>query len=593
MIPNSNVATVAKTVDEARVTNDFFADSGDSSVPRSWRAWLRGLSVVILECYLGSSYFPSISFRESPLRNQPVNKQKLAKQLRAEAKQKHQQGDILAALRSLDRILELDVANAQDWYMTGALLCEVGEFAQAIGAFENCLRLEPQHVEAQYDLGRSLYKLGQADCAMDLLEQAVKSTDLTEMWMGLATIAPGIPRLDHVAVKRIRCRYAELVRLAEAPLLEPKQVPRRQDDAKQRIGYLSAHWHDANYMKPVWPLINAHDSDQCEIHLFDDSPTSNPNWEWLSNQSARIHSVTKLSNRQAAEAIQATEVDILVDLSAYSKPERMGVYVHRPAPIQAAWFNMYATSGFIEFDYIIGDRWVIRHEEQQYYSERMLQLPISYLTFRTNHAAPDVHIELSRTIDQFSFGCLGTQYKITPQVLDAWAAILTEAKQSRIILANRELKSLCNRQYLLDQFQSRGIAPQRVTILPPASHYEFLKYYDLIDLALDTFPYNGGTTTMEAIWQGVPVLTFSGDRWASRTSASILRNSHLTQFVVDDCEAYIRLAIEFATNSNRLDSLREMRRAMRDSLVASPACDSLHLAHEMESLYRSCEYPAN
>lgn len=548
------------------------------------------LSQVILECYLGCRNFTSISSRELPLRKQSADKHRLAKQLRAEAKQKHQQGDILSALRALDRILELDVALSQDWCMTGALLCEIGEFAQAIGAFENCLQLEPCHIEAQYDLGRALYKLGQADRAVDLLEQAVESSGLMEMWMGLATIAPGIPRLDHVAVKKIRNRYAELVRLAEAPLLQPKCIAHRIDDAKLRIGYLSAHWHDANYMKPVWPLINAHGSEKFEIHLFDDAPNTHPTWQWLTNPSAVIHSVTELSNRQAAEAIRTAEVDILVDLSAYSKPERMGVYVHRPAPIQAAWFNMYATSGFDEFDYIIGDQWVIKNGELQHYSERFLPLPISYLTFQTNHRAPDVHIEPSRTIDQFTFGCLGTQYKITPQVIDAWAAILKGARQSRFILANRELKSLCNRQFLLDQFQSQGILPERITILPPAGHFEFLKYYDQIDLALDTFPYNGGTTTMEAIWQGVPVLTFSGDRWASRTSASILENSHLAHFVVEDCAAYIRQAIAFATNPVPFASLREMRPAMRDRLVLSPACNAIRMASEMESLYGSLKH---
>ncbi len=507
--------------------------------------------------------------------------------MRTEAKQHHQQGNLLAALRALDRILELDAANAQDWCMTGALLCEVGEFAQAIGAFENCLKIDPHCIEAKYDLGRALYKLGNADRAADLVEQAAESTGLVDMWMGLATIAPGVPHFDHAAIRKIRERYAKLVREAEAPLLQTRGSSRRHDQQKLRIGYLSAHWHDANYMKPVWPLINAHDAEHFEIHLLDDSPNTVPTWEWLTNRSTVIHPVAELSNRHVAEAIRAVEVDILVDLSAYSKPERMGVYAHRPAPIQAAWFNMYATSGFDEFDYIIGDHWVIKQDEQPYYCERFLQLPISYLTFQTNHIAPNIHIEATRTIDQFTFGCLGTQYKITPQVLDAWATILTAADQSRIILANRELKSLCNQQFLLDQFQSRGISSERVKILPPANHYEFLKYYDQIDLALDTFPYNGGTTTMEAIWQGVPVLTFTGDRWVSRTSPSILGNSHLTQFVVDDCAAYIQLAIEFATNPSQLNSLQEMRRTMRDRLVVSPACNSLQMAREMESLYRT------
>jgi protein O-GlcNAc transferase len=340
-------------------------------------------------------------------------------------------------------------------------------------------------------------------------------------------------------------------------------------------------------MKPVWPLINAHDNEHFRIHLLDDSPNSNPDWNWLTNRGVDSHRVTDLSNRDLAKLIRKLEVDVLVDLSAYSKPERLGVYVHRPARIQTAWFNMYATSGFKEFDYIIGDDSVVLPGEESHYCERILRLPLSYLTFQTNHSAPQVAIESDRTMDQFTFGCLGTQYKITPKVIEVWAKILSVADQSQLVLANRELKSPCNQTYLLDQFAAYGIASERIKILPPAKHYEFLKYYDQIDLALDTFPYNGGTTTMEALWQGVPVLTFTGDRWASRTSQSILAQSHIPQFVAKDCEEYKRSAILYATDRTLYDSLKPIRHSMREDLLNSSVCDSHKLTRAMESLFQS------
>jgi protein O-GlcNAc transferase len=515
------------------------------------------------------------------------------KKLRTDARTHHKKGNVVAALQALDRIISLNAASSMDWCMTGALLNEIGEYAQAIGAFENCLKIEPGNVEALYDLGKSLYKLGDGNRASGLLEKAALATGLTDVWMGLATIAPGVQECDHANVKRIREKFAAMVRHAESPLL-PSYEDSVQDSnafnnetSPQRIGYLSAHWHDANYMKPVWPLINAHYHEHFKIHLLDDSTSANPDWQWLTNRGVESHRVVDLSNRDLAKFIREVEIDVLVDLSAYSKPERLGVYVHRPARVQAAWFNMYATSGFNEFDYIIGDDSVVLPEEESHYCERVLRLPLSYLTFQTNHVAPEVAIDPLRTMDQFTFGCLGTQYKITPQVIEVWSKILKVASSAQLLLANRELKSPCNRAYVLDQFLAHGVSSERIKILPPANHFEFLKYYDQIDLALDTFPYNGGTTTMEALWQGVPVLTFSGDRWASRTSQSILAHSHLSQFVSTDCEEYLNFAIRYATEQAFYDSLKPIRQNMRKDLMESAACDSIKLARAMESLYRS------
>ncbi len=517
------------------------------------------------------------------------------KSLRIEAKSHQKKGNVVAALQALDRIISLNAASSLDWCMTGALLNEVGEYAQAIGAFEQCLTLEPGNVEAIYDLGKSLYRLGDVNRASELIEKAALATGLTDVWMGLATIAPGVPECDHLVVRRVRERFAALIRKAESPLLSAGEtshsnsVRSLNELVPQNIGYLSAHWHDANYMKPVWPLINAHDHAHFKIHLLDDSPNSNSDWNWLTNRGVDSHRVADLSNKDLAQLIRKLEVDILVDLSAYSKPERLGVYVHRAARVQVAWFNMYATSGFKEFDYIIGDDSVISPEEELHYCERVLRLPLSYLTFQTNHLAPEISLEPERTMDQFTFGCLGTQYKITPKVIEVWAKILNVADRAQLLLANRELKSACNRAYLLDQFSAHGVSPERIKILPPANHFEFLKYYDQIDIALDTFPYNGGTTTMEALWQGVPVLTFSGDRWASRTSQSILVHSHLPQFVARDCEEYTNLAIRYATDQKLHDSLKPIRLGMRENLSVSKVCDSVRLAIAMESFYKSIQ----
>ena len=210
---------------------------------------------------------------------------------------------------------------------------------------------------------------------------------------------------------------------------------------------------------------------------------------------------------------------------------------------------------------------------------------MSYLTFQVDHPAPAVVAPPCLENGYLTFGSLASQYKITPAVLDAWADILKRADGSRLLLANPALKSIHNRQYVANQFTQRGVDTNRITLCGPADHLTFLKYYDRIDVALDPFPYNGGTTTMEAIWQGVPVLTYDGDRWASRTSQSLLRRTHLNGFVADAVERMVDLAAHVARSPDTPKHLESLRSHMRPCLQTSPACDTAGLARAMEQFY--------
>jgi predicted O-linked N-acetylglucosamine transferase (SPINDLY family) len=245
---------------------------------------------------------------------------------------------------------------------------------------------------------------------------------------------------------------------------------------------------------------------------------------------------------------------------------------------------MYATSGLPGIDLIVGDREVVRESEECEYTERVVCLPGSYLTFEVGHRTPPIGPPPCASSRQFTFGSLVAQYKITHVVLDAWAEILRQADSSRLLLANRALRSTCNREYVERQFADRGIAGERLVFFGPAEHYEYLGYYNQIDLALDAFPYNGGTTTMEAIWQGVPVLTFDGDRWASRTSQTLLRRTHLTDFVAAGPREYVETAVAIASDPQAPSRLAKLRAEMRERLSASPACDVAGLARAMEQV---------
>jgi predicted O-linked N-acetylglucosamine transferase (SPINDLY family) len=178
-----------------------------------------------------------------------------------------------------------------------------------------------------------------------------------------------------------------------------------------------------------------------------------------------------------------------------------------------------------------------------------------------------------------------SQYKITPLVVEAWSRILARAPSSKLFLKNASLAHEENQNHLAARFRQHGIARNRLKFSGPAKHFEFLTAYSHMDVALDTFPYNGGTTTSEAIWQGVPVLTFRGDRWASRQSTSIMLTAGVDTFVGDDVDDYVERAVQLAQHSEAPARLNELRHGMRTRLTASPLCDTIGFARAMEDAY--------
>jgi protein O-GlcNAc transferase len=225
---------------------------------------------------------------------------------------------------------------------------------------------------------------------------------------------------------------------------------------------------------------------------------------------------------------------------------------------------------------------VIPPEEERFYSERIVRVPGSYLTFEVGYPVPDVADAPSRGRGAITFGCLAPQYKITGKVIEAWSRILLQVPASTLLLKSRALAAEGVRRFVHEQFAGHGIDPERIRLQGPAAHYRFLETYGEIDLALDTFPYNGGTTTSEALWQGVPVVAFSGDRWLSRTSASILHAAGLGEFVGKTLDDYLAIAVRGANAPERLAELRrDMRARLRDSAV----CDTETFARNMERIY--------
>jgi len=499
----------------------------------------------------------------------------------------HAQGDLPRAIEAYRRAVVLDNGLPGAWWGLGCAQASLGDHAAAVESFQRLVALQPENGIALHNLGKSLFELGQVDPAIDACRKSIEhlSPEMQGLPLGnIAVAIPGSPTANNQDVLEARRAWAARC-LPPAPA--DKVFVGRSADPRRPVclGYVSAFFAKPNWMKPVWGLIDHHDHDRFEVHVFSDGPQPDHQHGYHQDPSVRFHNVNGLPNADLAQLIEEHAIDLLVDLNSFSRPARLPLFALRPAPVQVAWFNLFAPSGLACYDYLVGDAHVIPVEEEVFYSETILRVPGSYMTFQVPYPVPDVAPAPCLERGHLTFGCLAPQYKITTQVVEAWSRILRECLGSRLVVKNAALGKPAARDFVQGLFARFSIPAERVELDGPAEHFTFLERYADIDVALDTFPYNGGTTTTEALWQGVPVVAFAGDRWAARTSASLLRAAGLEQFVAADLGGFVALAVAVARDPDIPARLDALRRTMRDRLRSAPVCDVRSFARYMESAY--------
>jgi predicted O-linked N-acetylglucosamine transferase (SPINDLY family) len=489
-----------------------------------------------------------------------------------------------AAAEAYRRVLAADPSSLDAWYGLGCARLACANYAEAADALRTAVSLRPDALGARASLAEALFQLGALDAAFAEYQQAAVSDDRqlrSVALAGMACIAPGCPGQDNFRILAARRRWIDheargVRRLTPAPA-EPGR--------KLRIGYLGAYFGSRNWMKMYMGVLNAHDRDRFEIHLLADGATPSAECGYIDHADDRIWEIDGVPNETLARHIVEAGLDVLVDLNGYSFQRRLPVFLYRPARLQIAWNGMYGTTGIPDIDWLVGDSAVIPPDEERFYSERITRVSGTYLPFSVFYPVPDIAPPPCRAGGGITFGCLASAYKLTDQTLEAYARILHAAPASRLLLRNRTLDLATNRAVLAGRFARLGIGADRLVLEGGAEHFDFLRSYDRIDVALDTFPYNGGTSTAEALWQGVPLLTCNGDRWAGRTSRSLLRAAGLEDWVAADAPGFVSTAVALANDADTPHRLAALRAAMRAKLRASAVCDATGLCRELEALY--------
>ena len=520
--------------------------------------------------------------------------------------------------------MEAARALAPDWpapyFHLARLLQKSRREAEAIGHLQRFVEYRPRHFVALRGLARMLnsqrrfkealtvYRralacpCGGDDAAYLHAEMAIIQRQLGDLESAVASYEQALARRpdDHQTHSALLALLSYHVMRTPEELLAAHRLwderhglagsrqafAHRRDDApgrRLRVGYLSPDLREHAVAFFIRPLLEGHDPAEVEVFAYADLDAPDAVSERLAAACDHWSLVGDLDDEALARRIHDDGIDILVDLLGHphTGKGRLRVFTWRPAPIQVTYLGYFSTTGLSAMDYWLSDSVLTPEGSVERSSEQIWRLPRCCLAYRPPGSAPEV---VSRDGDEIVLGCFNNIAKAGEQSFALWAEVLERLPRARLMLKSTVLVDADYRQQVLDRFGDLGIAPERIEMRAMTETIaEHLAMYGEVDIALDTLPRTGGTTTAEALWMGVPVVTLAGRRFIERLSATMLAAVGLDELITHDRQAYVDRVVALAANRQRLARWRlELRRRMHDS----PLCDGRGLAQAIEQAYR-------
>ncbi len=446
------------------------------------------------------------------------------------------------------------------------------------------IEMQPGNVSALVTLAGCLSTRADHWGAIQLFEQALAANP--QMPAIYSNIAFNATYLPDISIEEVFNYHREWAKRFEKPSDRSAFTHGHSQNPERplRIGYVSGDFghHPVGFL--LRDVARFHDRQQFYIHCYSMMRNDDEITIAIRENADTWVDALLMSDDELAEQIHQDRIDILVDLSGHTAYNRLPSFVRRPAPVQATWIGYFHSTGLECIDYFITDPFTTPVDSGQLFSETPVWLPHSRFCYSPPEYTPAIKIHSDDLGSPITFGCFNRLEKLVDPVIDAWSRILDAAPNSRLVLKSGNLDNTSIRESLRRRFATRGVDSERLDLRGPSSHPEMLEQYGEIDIALDPFPFNGGMTTLEALWMGVPVVTLAGNSVVSRQTFSALANIGLAdELAFPNIEAYIQGAVALAKNRARLG---ELRQELRPRMAASPLCQSGQFARDLEALYR-------
>ena len=483
------------------------------------------------------------------------------------------------AVAAYRRALAIRPDSPRIWYNLANTLCDQQQVGEAAQAFQTALSLKPDFAEAHTNLANLRLAQGRVDDAVLHYRRAIelRHSDSAAHSALLAALHFDLGCDDAQLIhehQQWAARHAPALLTETAP---PPHSPGR----KLRIGYVSPRFRFHVVGLLIEPLLRHHNRDSVEIICYSDHPAPDAVTERLAGYADHWRQTTALSDEQLAQQVRDDRIDLLVDLNQHMANNRMGVFARKPAPVQAAYLGYAATTGLPAMDYRLTDVHMDPSGTAAPGPEQLIHLPDCYWCYPGAPGAPSITPLPADSNGHITFGSMNSFNKVNPAVIAAWAAILRAVPTSRLRLMIEGGRP--GNEHVLEAFAAHGIPPERIDLLRRESYDAYLAAYNGIDIGLDPFPYNGGVTSLDAMWMGVPIVTLAGRRSVGRAGVSLLMNLGLPEFIAATPEQYVLIAGSLSSDLRRL---RELRSTLRERMRNSPIMDAPRFARNVEDAYR-------
>jgi predicted O-linked N-acetylglucosamine transferase (SPINDLY family) len=494
-------------------------------------------------------------------------------------------GDARAALKNLDgaqesyaRAAQLEPNQPDAMISTATILWHVGEHSEATARLEAALEKLPNDPLIHEALAYSHYLRGDPLRAIALARRAI-ALDPTRL--SSRSFLLGLQYID-ASLRTERLQWAkEWNDLAKKshPRMPPPVVD-RTPDRPLRVAYCSGGFKNHPVGYAMASLLGRHDAKNFEIFIYANQEESDETTAHVRRSVKEWRAVARMSDPQLAETIRKDKIDILIDLCGHTSTHRLEVFVRRPAPIQVTW-NWTATTGLDAMDWVLADDICLPPEEEQWWVERPWRLPDSNIPIPRLRLPTVVSPPPCGQVGVITFGSFNSLYKVTDEVMALWARVVERVKGSRFLLNTPAIMSASVRDTIRERFVKAGLPEEKLVLYPGAPRLDFLRNYNMVDIVLDTFPYNGGISTVEAVFMGVPVVTRLGDSFCSNMGASAMHALGLPELVGKDDDDFVAVAERLAHDREKLSMLRVSLRSRLDR-----AADPLPFARKLEAAYR-------
>lgn len=489
------------------------------------------------------------------------------------------------AVEYLKKSIELRADHAGTLANLGGAQQEMGLFEDALMNYRKALDLQPENADILSNVGILLKDRGSMEealvyCrkALDLEPDNLQIRGSNLFIMNYLAELPGAQLLDEAK------KFGVIAKKRAKAFTHWTNPPDKKRTL--RIGMVSGDFiaHPVGYfLEGVLQSLAQKTAGRLEFVGYPTRPNEDLVTAHIKSCCCSWHPVKGLRDEEFARLVREDGIDILIDLSGYTGHHRIPVFAWKAAPLQVTWLGYFATTGLDAMDYLIADPWTLPESQEVNFSEAIWRLPESRLCF----TPPSEQVEVSPLPalgnGYITFGCFNHLTKVNAHVIALWSRILNAVPRSKLYLKATQLREHETRRLTEERFASHGIPSDRLILEAAAPRNEYFAAYRKVDFALDPFPYTGGTTTVEALWMGVPVLSLAGECFLARQGVGFLMNAGLPDWVASDPEDYVARAVSHASDTQRLAALR---RELRAQVLASPIFDADRFSGHFEAALR-------